>query len=183
MKVLNGGLRGHLSEIASTARMGGQSPFSILLALFGVVALAIIVVGTINGRRAMLDRLVPLEGETTLLELDVELTALAYRHAVVNTFVYLRGRLRVTDRRVIVAQAGLGSKRCVVRYVAFRKGEPPSDMENGYPCFAIERPTTEIDKTGKRELRIVPRQSSPIFPRYVAIRSDRLDEIVCALEV
>ena len=125
--------------------MGAQSPFTILLALFGVVAFAIIVVGTINGRRAMLDRLVTLEGETTLLELDVEFTSLAYRNAVVNTFVYLRARLRVTDRRVVVAQAGLGSKRCVVRYIGFRKGEPPSDTENGYPCFAIQPPTVEVD--------------------------------------
>lgn len=163
--------------------MGGQSPFSILLALFGVVALAIIVVGTINGRRAMLDRLVSLDGEKTLLELDIELTALAYQHAVVNTFVYLRGRLRVTDRRVIVAQAGLGSKRCVVRYIGFRTGEPPSDTENGYPCFAIEPPTVEVDRSGTRELRIVPRQPAPIFPCYVAIRSERLDEVVRVLEV
>ena len=56
-------------------------------------------------------------------------------------------------------------------------------MENGYPCFAIEPPTVEVDKSGKRELRIVPRQSSPIFPRYVAIRSERLDEIVRFLGV
>jgi hypothetical protein len=160
--------------------MGEHTPFPFLLGLFGLVAVVIIVVGVINGRRAMFDRLVPLDGETTLLELDVHFTVLAYRNAVVNSFVYLRARLRVTDRRVIVAQAGLGSTRCVVRYIGFRKGEPPSDMENGYPCFAIETPTV-VDAKGTPELRIVPRQLSPIFPRYVAIRSERLDEIARVL--
>jgi hypothetical protein len=162
--------------------MGAHSPFPYLLGLFGLVALVVIVFGAINGRRAMLDRLVPLEGETTLLELDVQFTALAYQHAVVNTFVYLGARLRVTDRRIIVAQRGLGSKRCVVRYVGYRKGVPPSDLENGYPVFAIEPPKIVADKAGKRELRIAPRQLAPTFPLYVAIRSEQLDEILRVIE-
>jgi hypothetical protein len=161
--------------------MNGQSPFPIFLALFGVVAVVLIVVGTINGRRAMLDRLVPFEGETTLLELDVDYTVLLYQHAVKTSFVYLRARLRVTDKRVIVAQHGLGSKRCVVRYIGYRNGTPPSDTENGYPCFAIAPPAVVVDGAGKRELRIVPRQPAPIFPQYVAIRSERLDEIARVL--
>ena len=98
----------------------------------------------------MLDQLVPLEGETTLLELDVEYTALGYQTAVVNSFVYLGGRLRVTDRRVVVAQRGLGSKRCLIRYVGYRMGKPPSELENGYPCFAIEPPKVDVDKAGTR---------------------------------
>lgn len=157
-----------------------DTPFPVLLALFGVVAVIIVVFGAINGRRAMLDRLVALEGEKTLLELDVRFSALLHQRAVVNSLVYLKARLRVTDRRVIVAQQGLFSSKCVVRYAGYRTGEPPSDRENGYPCFALQ-PPHEVNEGGVRELRLVPRSAAPLFPSYVAIRSDRLDEILRTL--
>ncbi len=154
-----------------------DNPFPIFLGLFAVVAIAVIAVGVKNGRKAMLDRLVPLEGETTLLELEVRYAALPFQRALINSMVYQRGRVRVTDRRIVVAQHGLGSEACVVRYVGYRRGEPPSDLEYGYPCFAL-LPPTEVDEKGVRELRLMPRERAPIFPCWVGIRSERLDEIM-----
>ena len=160
---------------------------TIVLSVFGVVFLSAIVYGRLKFRHATLATVVPLADEQVLLEDETaRFSELPFAAAVVNTLVFMRAVVRVTNRRVLISQPALfAPKQRMIRFAVFTSPVPPelgSALVDGYLTFSTtpERITLGVHK-GRRVLKIVPTEAGPPTPQYLLIVSPRLDEYVRAL--
>ena len=157
----------------------------IVLSLFGVVFLALVIHGRLRYRHTTLATLEPLPDETLLFEDDAaHFSAYAFNAPPRGPFVFQRAVVRVTDRRIVVAQPALfSSSQRVIRYAIFTGPIPAalgSVLVDGYLSFvAGDARVTEVQ--GRRVLEVAPAQAGAPYPRYVLIESPRLDEYEAAV--
>jgi hypothetical protein len=158
-----------------------------VLSGFTVLFLSLVVYGRVKFRHATLATVVPLSNERVLFDdTEARFSQLGYATGAVNTLVFLRAVVRVTNRRVLVAQpALLAASQRVIRYAVFTGPVPPdlgAAHVDGYLSFSSGPGnfTTTMDG-GRRVLKIVPAQPGPPLPQYLLIESPRLDEYLAAL--
>lgn len=134
----------------------------------------------------LLDRLALGPGETvTDADVDIELSSMPRRRAVVTTLAFMRARARVTSERVVLAQPGLSTTpTLVIRFVIHRTGSRESTWTDGFGTFAVDRTRSGMsERDGIPELRIAATDDSPILPSYVVVRGAGMRAVAEALGV
>ncbi len=158
-----------------------MSPTYVVLGLFFFVATILVIRGFVRRGKNLLGALEPLPGETTVVELDAELCQVMRRRAVYNTLVFMAVQVRVTNLRLIVAQAGLFSDKRVLRHIFHLSAETarePSDWKDGYYTFILDVQKSRLETQGGHEvLKLVPTDDAPHLPECVLLRGATIVEL------
>lgn len=159
-------------------------PTDILLTAFGAVVAVLLVRGFLRRGVNLLDRQALAEGERVLGDVDVELSSMPRRRALVQSLAFLRGRVRITTERVLVAQPALFGGTLVVRWIVSREGAGESAFQDGFGTFVVDADKSGFaERSGRRELRIAARDDAPFLPAFVVLRGGDLDRIAEALGI
>jgi hypothetical protein len=165
----------------SEAESAVVSPTYVVVGLFALVATVILGGAFLRRGKNLLETLEPLEGETTLVELDAEFCPLLRRRALHTTLVFMAVRVRVTNMRVVVAQAGLLSDKRVLRYVfhlTAQTARQPSEWQDGYYTLVLDAPKSGIEtRDGAPVLKLVPADDAPHLPECVFLRGPTIVEL------
>ena len=129
-------------------------------------------------RNSVLEKLPSEEGESTLLE---ESSVRVEQGGAPRTAIFLKCIVRVTDRRIIVAQKILFSKKHALRHVISYRETPPemdirSTLKKGYINAAIK--PEEIKITGTDEgtrIRIDLPSSMLAGKQHITYKTSRPD--------
>lgn len=158
-----------------------------VLSAFAVLFLSLVAYGRVKFRHATLATVVTLPGEQVLFEdTEARFGQVGYATGAVNRVVFLRAVVRVTNKRVLVAQpALLASGHRVIRYAVYT-GTVPTDLGAAYVDGYLSFPSgpggfTTTTHGGGPVLKIVPAQPGPPLPLHLLIKSPRLDEYRAAL--
>jgi hypothetical protein len=160
---------------------------SIVVSVFAALFLSAVVYGRLKFRHATLATVVPLPGERVLLEDEqARFAELPFHAAVVNALVFVRAVVRVTDRRLLIAQPALfAPQQRMIRFAVFTSPIPTelgSALVDGYLSFATTRDRLTVgEHKGRRVLKLVPSEPGPPTPQYLLIESPRLEEYLDAL--
>ena len=147
-------------------------------ALFGIFALAMLVIAITRRGKNLISAIPPIDGETVVEERDIEFSELRKRNALYTTLVFLRGRLRITTERWIFTQPALGTGTPVVRYVIHLRPRAtnPTGWADGVTTFVLDPAKSGMDDKGA--LRLFPLFDADSLPQYVLLRGEGVDKLL-----
>lgn len=147
-------------------------------ALFGLFALAMIVIAITRRGKNLLSAIPPIEGEVLVEERDILFSSFPRRAALYTSLHFARGRLRVTTARLIVTQPALGTGTQVVRYVIHHKpgATNPTGWADGVTTFVSDPARSSVDEHG--DLRVFAAFDADYLPRYVVLRGEGVDKLL-----
>lgn len=147
-------------------------------ALFGLFALAMLVIAITRRGKNLLSAIPPIEGEAFVEEHDIEFSTFPRRAALYTSLHFARGRLRVTTERWIITQPALGTGTPVVRYVIHLRPRTtnPTGWADGVTTFVLDPAKCRVDETGA--LRVFPAFDENYLPQYVLLRGEGVDKLV-----
>jgi hypothetical protein len=155
---------------------------AIVLTVFALVFLALVVYGRLKFRHATLATLVPLPGEEVRFEDDAaRFAVMPFVHAAITSLAFQRAVVRVTSRRIVVAQpALLAPAQRVIRFAIFTSPVPADlgdPLQDGYVTFSTTPDrVSAADHRGRRVLKIVPSDPGPPAPQFLLLDTPRLGE-------
>jgi hypothetical protein len=161
--------------------VGGQVT-SVVLVAFALLFLGVVIYSSFRFRHLTLATTAPLPGEAVHFEDEAaRFSEQPYHAALVTSLTFLRAVVRVTNRRVLIAQPALLSrKQRVIRFAVFTSPVPPElgdPLRDGYVTFSTAPDhVSVVEHRGRRVLRIVPTDPGFTKPQYVLLESPRLDE-------
>ncbi len=147
-----------------------------------IIGTALVLWGSTHLKNLALDKLAPLADEKTLGEFDARYSEMPYRHAVSVSLYFVKAKIRVTDRRLVIAQKALFSSKYVMRHVLYFRAENKPEnvglIEDGYPSYPLDPAKVErTDYKGEPVLKLAPLKTDPTLPLYLLIKSSNLEQL------
>jgi hypothetical protein len=159
----------------------------IVVGVFLAIVFGFVIVSARRRGGWYLHELRPLDGEATLLEVDLEFAATSPRTALAayQLLSFVRGRVRVTNFRVVVAQPVLFRKHlhAMSHMIHFRR----DTCEGGpvlYVVSVLDRAKSGRGPNQKRpELRLYTEASDLGAPEFIAFRGERVADLARSLSL
>jgi hypothetical protein len=165
-----------------------MSPFYIGLTAFGLVVAFVLGKAFLRRGSNILETQPSLPGEVTVAEHAMGYAYQGRVRALVNHYVFVPVRVRVTSARVLIAQQGLGGGgKHVLRCIVYRVGADMANVEpwqDGYYSLVINAAESGIgERDGQPELKLVPAMDGGPFPLFFLLRGAAIQDVAEALGI